>query len=352
MERETPISLSDLNRLDIPAFESMIEDEAYLRSSEDLRAMQVNVGRLCNLSCKHCHLEAGPGRAEIMGKPVMEACLAVFRGGGFATLDITGGAPEMNPRFRWLIREAADCASRVIVRTNLVILLEAGYEDLPQFYRDRRVELACSLPHYAAENTDKTRGAGAFARSIEALRRLNALGYGADPQLRLNLVFNPGGAFLPAAQQSLERDFRERLRREHGIEFHNLLALTNNPLGRFGAFLRRSGNLESYMGKLHAAFNADTLEAIMCRGQISVGYDGRLYDCDFNQAANLTLEGGETIFDWRSAPPSTRRIRFGQHCYACAAGQGSSCGGAVEPESGHGVARGGSPAGGAAGLMS
>nr|AGS53100.1 hypothetical protein [uncultured bacterium contig00036] len=288
------------------------------------------MGWLCNLSCKHCHLEAGPHRREIMDKPVMEACLTVLRQGGFATLDITGGAPEMNPHFRWFIREAVGSIGHIIVRTNLVILLEPEYRDLSQLYSELGLEIICSLPHYSADSTDKMRGDSVFSRSINALRLLNGLGYGTEPQLPLNVVFNPDGAFLPACQQSLECDFREHLRHEHGVEFTNLLALTNNPLGRFGGFLQRSGNLANYMDKLYSAFNACTLAAMMCRGQVSVGYDGRLYDCDFNQAANLPLEGGETIFDWQNKPLSARRIRFGQHCYACTTGQGSSCGGAIK----------------------
>lgn len=313
----------------IPSFESMVEPPALRYTREAPDVMQVNIGRLCNLSCRHCHMEAGPNRAEIMDRPVMEACLDVLRGGRFAALDITGGAPEMNPHFRWLIQEAARAVRRVTVRTNLVILLEPGYDDLPRLFRDLELEVVCSLPHYTEKNTDRMRGDRVFQRSIEALRRLNALGYGTTPSLPLNLVFNSGGAFLPSAQRALERDFRENLNREYGVAFSGLLALTNNPVGRFGDFLVRSGNLQGYMEKLYQAFNPDALPAMMCRGQISVAYDGRIYDCDFNQAADLPAAGGETVFDWRRGTPAPRRIRFGQHCYACTAGQGSSCGGAT-----------------------
>lgn len=323
------MSLQAVDKAMAPCFESMIANPAYLLSREHLHTMQVNVGRLCNLSCKHCHMEAGPQRTEIMDKAVMEACLLVLRRQRFKMLDITGGAPEMNPHFRWLIREAAKTVGHVLVRTNLVILLEPGYEDLPQLYHDLKLEVVCSLPHYAARNTDKMRGDSVFIRSIEALRSLNRLGYGIDPQLPLNLVFNPGGAFLPPPQQALERDFRENLRRGYGVEFTSLLAIINNPVGRFAEFLDRSGNLQGYMEKLYGAFNAGTLAAMMCRGQISVAHDGRLYDCDFNQAAGLPLTGGDTIFDWQNKPVQARRIRFDKHCYACTAGQGSSCGGAT-----------------------
>jgi len=313
----------------IPSFESMVHDTACLYTRENPQIIQINMGRLCNLSCKHCHMEAGPQRIEIMDRTVMEACLAVLRHNYFNTVDITGGAPEMNPHFRWFIHEAARSISHVLVRTNLVILLEAGYEDIPQLYADLKLEVVCSLPCYTSSYTDNMRGDNVFDRSIVALRRLNNLGYGIDRDLPLNLVYNPCGAFLPPQQQILERDFRENLRRAYGLEFTNLLAITNNPVGRFAAFLSRTRNLESYMGKLYSAFNADTLEAMMCRNQVSVAYDGRLYDCDFNQAAGLPIESGETIFDLRHKPVLTRRIRFGKHCYACAAGQGSSCGGAI-----------------------
>jgi radical SAM/Cys-rich protein len=274
-------------------------------------------------------MEAGPQRKEIMDKPVMEACLDMLRHNNFAVLDITGGAPEMNPHFRWFLQEATGIVPRVTVRTNLVILLEPKHEDLPQLYRNLGLDVVCSLPHYTEKNTDKMRGDLVFRRSIEALCRLNALGYGIDPSLPLNLVYNPGGAFLPAAQQALERDFHERLKCNHDVTFTRLLAITNNPVGRFGAFLTRSGNMPDYMEKLYNAFNADTLSAMMCRGQISVAYDGRLYDCDFNQAVGLPVAGKETVFDWRDRPLAARRIRFGQHCYACTAGQGSGCGGAT-----------------------
>jgi radical SAM/Cys-rich protein len=269
-----------------------------------------------------------------MGDPVLDACLQLLREQDFAAVDITGGAPELHPRFRDFVSEARPLCRRMIVRTNLTLLTEPGYDDLPAFFRDRRLEVVCSLPHYTAPGTDRVRGGGIFEASIAALRELNRLGYGMKDGsgLVLNLVFNPGGAFLPPAQAALEKEYRLALRRDFGIEFDNLLTLTNNPLGRFGAFLERSGNLESYLQKLHRAFNPLTLEGMMCRDQVSVACDGGLYDCDFNQAAGLPIAGA-AIFDWLGPSGRTkigrRPIRFGQHCYACTAGQGSSCGGAT-----------------------
>jgi radical SAM/Cys-rich protein len=318
------------NVASIPPFAAMISDAALLATKETLSTLQINLGRLCNLSCKHCHLEAGPERRETMSEPVLDACLQLLREQHFVTVDITGGAPELHPRFRDFVSEARPFCRRMIVRTNLVLLLESGYDHLPAFFRDNRLEVVCSLPHYTAQSTNRMRGDRVFAASTAALQKLNLLGYGLECDLILNLVFNPGGAFLPPDQAALEKEYKLALRRDFGIEFNQLLTLTNNPLGRFGAFLERSGNLENYLWKLHQAFNPVTLEGMMCRDQVSVAYDGGLYDCDFNQAAELPIDGGITIFDWLGQTVKKRPIRFGQHCYACTAGQGSSCGGAIK----------------------
>lgn len=313
----------------IPPFTSKLTGTGFdMTGSMDV--LQINVGRLCNLACKHCHLEAGPQRPEIMSREVMEACLKAYSNWGFSTIDITGGAPEMNPDFRWLVEEATKICDHVIVRSNLVILLEEGYTDLPEFYAAHGVEIDCSLPHYRAKTTDKQRGLNVFDRSIEALKRLNAAGYGSDPRLVLNMVYNPAGAFFPPSQEAMEKEYKAALARDHGIVFNNLFTITNNPIGRFGSFLERSGNMEGYMNKLYAAFNPATLENMMCRFQVSVGYDGSLYDCDFNQAADLKVSTGETIFDIAERSYEPRRICFGRHCYACTAGAGSSCGGTTE----------------------
>ncbi|MDR0515377.1 MAG: radical SAM/Cys-rich domain protein [Coriobacteriaceae bacterium] len=399
-----------------PAFEERLDQENS-HTRDALGIMQVNVGRRCNLSCKHCHVQAGPDRIELMDRPTMADCLDAFCAGGFTCMDITGGAPEMNPDFEWLIRTAASRGIPLMVRSNLVILEEEGFTHLPKLYADLGVTLVASLPHYTQKAMEKQRGEASFEAVIRVLRKLNALGYGRAegnpqsglrqgsaihdqvgdsfvplgvpvptprpgsaiqdqvgdrfdgfpaeaqqvqspddhpgslqavvqkgpdgdgcPNLELDLVFNPGGAFLPPDQAALEREYRQKLWESYRIVFDHLFAITNNPLGRFGDFLCRSGNLEAYMGRLIAAFNPSTLPSMMCRNQVSVGWDGRLYDCDFNQAAGLPCKNGMTIAglakalrDRPEAAETTlkREIRFGNHCYACCAGSGSSCGGAT-----------------------
>lgn len=313
---------------DVPSFEASVEDKSLLETTE-MSVLQINVGRLCNLACKHCHVEAGPNRTEIMGKDVFEACLKIYKAWGFKTIDITGGAPEMNPHFRWFVEEASKICGHVIVRTNLTILLEEGYTDLPQFYADHKINVVCSLPHYKARNSEKQRGEGTFEKSIEALKRLNAVGYGKDPELELDMVFNPGGAFFPPEQGAIEKEYKEHLGSEYGIMFNNLFTITNNPIGRFGGFLVRTGNMESYIKKLHGAFNPMAVPAMMCRSQISVAWDGYVYDCDFNQALDMKIEGGQNVKELCEKPYQKRRICVDKHCYACTAGQGSSCGGST-----------------------
>lgn len=317
---------------EVPDFEDSIVDRSVMETADSMEVMQINVGRRCNLACKHCHVEAGPNRTEVMSREVMEACLKVYQDQGFSTIDITGGAPEMNPDFRWFVTEAVKICPHVIVRTNLVIMLEEGYQDLPEFYADNKVELVCSLPYYKAKDADRQRGEGTFDSSIEVLKRLNDVGYGKEPQLVLNMVYNPGGAFFPPAQAAIEREYKERLGSDYGIVFNNLFTITNNPIGRFGGFLVRSGNMKGYMKKLYSAFNSVTLPNMMCRTQISVGWDGHVYDCDFNQALGIEIESGETIMDMAGKPYKKRKICFDKHCYACTAGQGSSCGGSTEGE--------------------
>lgn len=324
-------ALEDVKELgNIPDFESRIQSEEILYTQDHLDVMQINVGRVCNLACKHCHVEAGPTRTEVMSRKVMEACLRVCREQKIPTIDITGGAPEMNPDFEWLVEEACNICGHVIVRTNLVILKEEKYRHLPQFYTDHKVEIVCSLPYYRAKEMDRVRGQGTFDQAIEVIQELNQLGYGKDEGLVLNMVYNPAGAFFPPPQGAMEQEYKTRLREDYGIVFNNLFTITNNPMGRFEAFLKRSGNLEGYMQKLSDAFNEGTLQGLMCRFQVSVGWDGTLYDCDFNQAAELPVSTGETIFDLEGKPFQKRRICFENHCYGCTAGQGSSCGGATE----------------------
>ncbi|MGN1166525.1 MAG: arsenosugar biosynthesis radical SAM (seleno)protein ArsS [Lachnospiraceae bacterium] len=312
----------------IPEFEECVEDKSLLETAE-MSVLQVNVGRLCNLACKHCHVEAGPNRTEIMEKDVFEACLKVYKEWGFSTIDITGGAPEMNPHFRWFVEEATKICAHVIVRTNLTIMLEEGYEDLPEFYAGHKVNVVCSLPHYKAKNSERQRGTGTFEKSIEVLKKLNALGYGKDPELQLDMVYNPGGAFFPPEQAAIEREYKEHLGQDYGIVFNNLFTITNNPIGRFGNFLIRTDNMGNYMKKLYEAFNPAAVPGMMCRFQLSVGWDGRLYDCDFNQALDMPIETGENIKDLPGKPYKKRRICVDKHCFACTAGQGSSCGGST-----------------------
>ena len=304
-------------------FEQIIEDPALKFTAEKLRVLQVNIGSLCNLSCTHCHVNAGPNRKEIMTRETMTHILRILP--EFETLDITGGAPEMNPDFRFLVDEAAKLKAHIIVRSNLVIMTCKGYEDIPSFLADRNIEIAASLPCYTEENCDSMRGKGTFNAAISVLKTLNSLGYGHDESHILDLVYNPNGDFLPPSQSELEAEYKSRLMSEHGITFTRLFTITNNPIGRFGESLRRSGSYDSYMNLLCGSFNPSAVENMMCRFQLSVGWDGKLYDCDFNQPLGLTIDGPENIADLHGI--HRRRIRFGNHCYACTAGSGSSCGG-------------------------
>lgn len=309
---------------EIPPFQQMIPDKKYMDTEEYLDVLQMNIGRKCNLICKHCHVNAGPARTEEMSREVMDACLTFAKEQKIVTIDITGGAPEMNPHLEYLIEESSKICNHVIVRTNLVILLDEAYKYLIEVYAKNKVEIVCSLPYYRAAEMDKVRGDGSFDKAIEVLRCLNATGYGKSPELVLNMVYNPAGAFFPPDQEAMEKEYKQRLFTDFGIKFNNLYTLYNNPMGRFGAFLRNSGNLKRYMKKLFDAFNADTVEALMCRTQISVDYDGQLYDCDFNLAAGLTVIGEQKISDVTGKPYQVRKIRMDKHCYACTAGAGSS----------------------------
>jgi radical SAM/Cys-rich protein len=309
---------------EIPPFQQMIPDKKYMDTEECLDVLQMNIGRKCNLICKHCHVNAGPVRTEEMSREVMDDCLTFAKEQKIATIDITGGAPEMNPNLEYLIEESSKICNHVIVRTNLVILLEEAYKYLIEVYAKNKVEIVCSLPYYRAAEMDKVRGDGSFDKAIEVLRCLNATGYGKSPELVLNMVYNPAGAFFPPDQEAMEKEYKQRLFTDFGIKFNNLYTLYNNPMGRFGAFLRNSGNLKRYMKKLFDAFNADTVEALMCRTQISVDYDGQLYDCDFNLAAGLPVIGEQKISDVTGKPYQVRKIRMDKHCYACTAGAGSS----------------------------
>lgn len=316
--------IKDFHDLDqVPAFQTQI-DSKWMKTSEHLEVLQMNIGRVCNLACKHCHVCAGPNRTEVMPREVMADCIQFAKEQHVQTIDITGGAPEMNPDFEWLVTEACKVCAHVIVRTNLTVLLKPEYEHLMEFYARQKVEIVCSLPYYKADQMDRVRGTGTFDGAIQVLKRLNELGYGKNPELVLNMVYNPAGAFFPPDQTAMELEYKEHLAADFGIVFNSLYTLYNNPMGRFGVFLRRSGNLAGYMKKLYDAFNPATVEALMCRSQISVDYDGKLYDCDFNLAAGLPVFGEETISDWVGKPYKVRKIRMDKHCYACTAGAGSS----------------------------
>lgn len=295
-----------------------------------LAVLQVNVGKMCNQSCKHCHVDAGPDRKEMMSREVMEAVVRVARSMTAATVDITGGAPEMHPDFRWFVEALTEAGAAVMVRCNLTIIVaNPVYHTLPDFYAEHRVHVVSSLPFYDARNTDRQRGEGVYDRSIRALTMLNAVGYGVDGSgLILDLVYNPVGALLPGPQAQLERDFKRELHRRHGITFNALHCITNMPISRFLEFLLESGNYDAYMEKLVQAFNPDAAQAVMCRSTLSVGWDGALYDCDFNQQLELPVRGPvRDIREYDAAVLDRRTIVVDQHCYGCTAGAGSSCGG-------------------------
>jgi radical SAM/Cys-rich protein len=296
-------------------------------------ALQINVGKLCNLACHHCHVEAGPRRAEVMTRSVAERTIELLdRSSSVSVVDLTGGAPEMNPSFRYLVTAARRLEREVIDRCNLTVFFEPGCGDLPEFLAEEGVHVVASLPCYTAENVDRQRGRGVFDGSIEALRRLNALGYGRPgSSLRLDLVYNPLGPSLPPPQAKLEERYREELMRLFGIEFHGLLTIANMPIKRFARLLSRTNQEEAYMSLLVNHFNPKTVAGLMCRSLVSVSWDGKLYDCDFNQMLELPLGGGpRTVWDVESLEAlSGERIATRPHCFGCTAGAGSSCSGAL-----------------------
>lgn len=297
-----------------------------------ITVFQINVGKLCNQTCRHCHVDAGPDRRETMSLETAEQCVRALAKTDIPTVDITGGAPELNPHFRWLVEQVRDLGRHVIDRCNLSVLLLPSQADLAEFMADHRVEIVASLPSYRAGQTDAQRGDGVFEKSIEALRLLNRLGYGRpDSGLTLNLVYNPVGAFLPPKQHAVEAQFKKELRTRYGIEFNRLYTITNMPISRFLEFLIESGNYEQYMTRLANAFNPAAAAGVMCRYTLSVGWDGRLYDCDFNQMLNLPLDHGAPshVRDFDPEKLHDRQIVTRNHCYGCTAGSGSSCGGSV-----------------------
>jgi radical SAM/Cys-rich protein len=295
--------------------------------------LQLNLGYLCNIACLHCHVAAGPTRKELMDRATMELALAVAERHGMRTLDLTGGSPEMNPHFRWFVDAAIGRGLHVMDRLNPTIAEVDGYAWVPEFLASRRVEVIASLPCYTETNVDTQRGSGVFAASIRVLRQLNALGYGQPGSgLALNLVYNPGGDFLPGPQANLEADYRRRLADEHGLVFNHLYTLANMPIKRFGSWLESKGRFDGYMALLRDHHRDENLEHVMCRDLVSVDWQGHVHDCDFNQMLALPLGDGEApvhLRDLLDAPLEGRPIRVAGHCYGCTAGQGSSCGGAL-----------------------
>jgi radical SAM/Cys-rich protein len=306
--------------------------DSFKRRAVDV--LQVNLGRYCNLACIHCHVESGPTRKEIMSRENVEAVLRFLARSGVPTLDITGGAPELHPDFAYLVASARNLGRHVMDRCNLTVIFEPGMEYLPEFFKRHQIELICSLPCYSEENVDKQRGKGTFDASIRALQRLNEIGYGqTEGELILNLVYNPVGAHLPPEQETLEQDYKRILRAEFGIVFNQLFCLTNMPITRYATHLKLRGEYESYRELLAQNFNAATLDQVMCRNLISIGWTGAVYDCDFNQMLDLPLtDAAGARLDISSVTIEqvvARAIVAGDHCYACTAGAGSSCGGAL-----------------------
>jgi radical SAM/Cys-rich protein len=336
---DTLIQLKVLNQATpqgghLPAFAGKLREAGlFPLKPTQLEIFQVNIGKMCNQVCRHCHVDAGPDRKEIMTRETMQLCLDALAGTTIQTVDLTGGAPEMNPDFRWFVEEISKLGRQIIVRCNLTIIVaNKKYHDLPDFYKKHGIHIISSLPYFTAARTNAQRGDGVFEDSIKALHLLNAVGYGMPgTSLKLDLVYNPSGAFLPGSQAALEMEFRKKLGQGFGISFHNLLAITNLPISRFLDYLIQSGNYEDYMEKLVNAYNPAAAAQVMCRNTISIGWDGQLYDCDFNQMLDLLVAPGAPrhIRDFNLPALLERSIVVNQHCYGCTAGAGSSCGGST-----------------------
>ncbi|MCG8307128.1 MAG: arsenosugar biosynthesis radical SAM protein ArsS [Cytophagales bacterium] len=324
--------LTDAKSAGIPDFkEKLTKSGLYPLKPVQLDILQVNVGKLCNQVCKHCHVDAGPDRKEVMSRETMQHCIDALSRSDIQMVDITGGAPEMNPDFRWFVEKVSKMKRQIIVRCNLTIILaNPKFYDLPEFYRKHKVNVVSSLPHFTSRRTDAQRGVGVFDKSVKALKMLNEVGYGTDPDLKLDLVFNPSGAILPGDQAALETEFKRRLKTRYGIEFNGLFAITNLPVSRFLDYLIVSGNFNEYMNELANAFNPMAAQGVMCRNMISIGWDGYLYDCDFNQMLDLKINVRRPhISDFDLIDILNRKILVNNHCYGCTAGAGSSCGGAT-----------------------
>ena len=319
---------------ELPTFKNKIsETNQFPLKAKTLEILQINVGYMCNQVCEHCHVDAGPDRKEIMTKETMQQILDVIKTTGAHTLDLTGGAPEMNPNFRWFVEEASKIGVQdFIVRSNLTIIrANKKYYDLPDFFKKHNIHVVSSMPHWTRGKTDKQRGEGVFDMSIKALQELNAVGYGMpNSDLKLDLVYNPSGAFLPGDQMAMEKDFKKALLEDFEIQFHNLFAITNLPISRFLDYLIASENYEDYMFNLVEAYNPMAVENVMCTNTLSVSWDGYLFDCDFNQMLELSVNSkAKHISEYKTELLEGRNIVISQHCYGCTAGAGSSCQGIV-----------------------
>jgi radical SAM/Cys-rich protein len=319
-----------LERAGVPPFEQTLAGHGLTLDAPRLEVLQINLGKVCNQSCRHCHVDAGPDRTERMPRALVEACVEAAVRCGVRTVDVTGGAPELHPDFRWLVTTLRGHGIHVMDRCNLTVLLLPSQEGLAELLAEHDVEIVCSLPHWARLSTDRQRGDGVFDKSIHALQRLGALGYGRTPGRRLVVVTNPVGAFLPGDQRALEREWRRELDARYGIAIDALYTITNMPISRYLEWLESSGNTERYLGELVRAFNPRAVEGVMCRTMLSVAWDGTLYDCDFNQMLELGVTSGpRTILELARDGFAPRRVATDRHCYGCTAGAGSSCGGAT-----------------------
>jgi len=328
---ETDKQLKLLQEAELTPFQQKLKESAlFPLKAINVDVFQINMGKMCNQVCKHCHVDAGPDRKEIMTRDTMQLCLDAIDKTNCSTVDLTGGAPEMNPDFRWFVEQLSEKGKKIIVRCNLTIIVaNKKYNDLPEFYKKHKIEVVSSLPYFTSVKTDAQRGDGVFDQSIRALKMLNEVGYGMEGSgLTLDLVYNPSGAFLPPEQSALEADFKKKLKDRFNIDFNSLYAITNLPISRYLEYLVASDNYMGYMEKLVNAYNPMAAENVMCRSTISIGWDGYIYDCDFNQMLDLKVATkGQHLADFDLDSLNNRTIIVNQHCYGCTAGAGSSCGG-------------------------
>lgn len=307
----------------VPRFDERVGYK--LKTKEKIDTLQLNITRTCNLACKHCHLSCHPNRREDMSKEVADECIKLLKSNDFTTVDITGGAPEMSEVFKYLVEEATKLDKKVMIRSNLTIYNDEKYAHIPESLAKHKVDIIASLPFYEKDRTDRMRGIGVFEDSIRILKILNKLGYGEDPDLNLNLVYNPSGAMIPESEEELEEVYRSKLSEEYGIIFNDLFTITNSPIGNFGKWLDKSSNLDRYMKRLYASFNDEVVKDLMCRSTLSVDYDGSIHDCDFNLSLDLPIKSeNKTIFDISKSDLKNRPIVTANHCYSCTAGAGSS----------------------------